>query len=90
MSSTTVKHQNFIQEPMGEKEVTKLAGIGTAFGEELVNRGFDKAYVVLGQFLVLKKDEEKFIDWLEDLIGADRRNSSACYNCLQAWSDAFL
>lgn len=45
---------------MGEKPVTELAGIGEALGGRLRDRGFDKAYVVLGQFLLLKKNEELF------------------------------
>lgn len=60
MSSTSQKHRNFISEPMGEKSVKELAGIGEALGNRLADKGFDKAYVVLGQFLLLKKNEELF------------------------------
>ena len=75
---------------MGEKEVTELAGIGPVLGGKLSDKGFDKAYVVLGQFLVLKKDEEMFVDWLKDACGANKKQSGDCYNCLKEWCDAFL
>lgn len=90
MSSTSQKHRNFVAEPMGEKPVTELAGIGKVMGEKLTNEGFDKAYVVLGQFLLLKKDEENFRQWLKDTIGANVKYSGDCYNCLKEWCDAFL
>ena len=45
---------------MGQKPVTQLAGIGEALGGRLASKGFDKAYVVLGQFLLLKMNEELF------------------------------
>lgn len=90
MSSTTQKHRNFVSEPMGEKKVTELAGIGPVLGERLEDKGFDKAYVVLGQFLVLKKDQEMFLDWIKDECGANKKQGTDCYICLKEWCDAFL
>lgn len=90
MSSTSQKHRNFVSEPMGEKSVSELAGIGPVLSGRLADKGFDKAYVVLGQFLVLKKDEEMFIDWIKDTCAANKKQASDCYNCLKEWCDAFL
>ncbi|XP_050193390.1 barrier-to-autointegration factor isoform X2 [Myiozetetes cayanensis] len=63
MSSTSQRHRDFVAEPMGEKPVGSLAGIGDVLGRKLEEKGFDKAYVVLGQFLVLLKDEELLEKW---------------------------
>merc|ERR1712043_55068 len=90
MSSTSQKHRNFVAEPMGEKEVTDLAGIGEVLGGRLKDKGFDKAYAVLGQYLVLKKDEEMFTEWLKDTANANSKQSGDCFKCLQEWCDAFL
>ncbi|KAJ3588948.1 hypothetical protein NHX12_009801 [Muraenolepis orangiensis] len=90
MSSTSQKHKDFVAEPMAEKKVTALAGIGDALGRRLEERGFDKAYVVLGQFLVLKKDEELFRDWLKDTCSANSKQQGDCYGCLREWCDSFL
>lgn len=92
MSSTSQKHKNFVSEPMGEKPVTELAGIGPVLGERLKEKGFDQAYVVLGQFLLLKKDEEMFKDWLQgaDVCKANKKQAGDCYQCLKEWCDAFL
>ncbi|KAK1154964.1 barrier-to-autointegration factor-like [Acipenser oxyrinchus oxyrinchus] len=90
MSSTSQKHKEFVAEPMGEKPVTALAGIGEALGGRLESNGFDKAYVVLGQFLVLKKEEELFRDWLKDTCGANSKQQKDCFSCLKEWCDSFL
>ncbi|NWV73839.1 BAF factor, partial [Dasyornis broadbenti] len=58
--STSQKHRDFVAEPMGEKPVGTLAGIGDVLGRKLEEKGFDKAFTVLGQLLVLHKDQESF------------------------------
>ncbi|XP_051901161.1 barrier-to-autointegration factor B [Pristis pectinata] len=88
--STSQKHRNFVAEPMGEKSVKCLAGIGETLGQRLEEQGFDKAYVVLGQFLVLKKDEELFKEWLKETCQANAKQSNDCHTCLREWCDAFL
>uniref|UniRef100_UPI003A5C8A66 Barrier-to-autointegration factor n=1 Tax=Homo sapiens TaxID=9606 RepID=UPI003A5C8A66 len=90
MMTTSQKHRDFVAEPMGEKPVGSLAGIGEVLGKKLEERGFDKAYVVLGQFLVLKKDEDLFREWLKDTCGANAKQSRDCFGCLREWCDAFL
>ena len=45
MSTTSQKHRNFVAEPMNEKPVTDLAGIGEVLGKRLQNKGFDKVSI---------------------------------------------
>ncbi|KAL3050769.1 hypothetical protein OYC64_012736 [Pagothenia borchgrevinki] len=90
MSTTSQKHRDFVGEPMGDKSVTSLSGIGEILGKKLEQQGFDKAYVVLGQFLLLKKDSEMFSEWLKDASGANSRQAGSCSQCLTEWCDAFL
>lgn len=45
--STSQKHQSFISEPMGEKPVTELAGIGEVLGKRLTNKGYDKVGIIV-------------------------------------------
>ena len=75
---------------MGEKAVTELPGIGPVLGKRLSGKGFDKAYVVLGQFLVLKKNEDLFKDWLSQTCGANSKQQDDCYSCLHEWCNAFI
>ncbi|XP_053229052.1 barrier-to-autointegration factor-like [Podarcis raffonei] len=70
--TTSQKHQDFMAEPMGDKSLGTLAGIGDVLGRKLEDKGFDKAYVVLGQFLVLK---DLFREWLKDTCGANAKQS---------------
>ncbi|CAJ0928535.1 unnamed protein product, partial [Mesorhabditis belari] len=88
--STSVKHREFVSEPMGEKEVETIAGIGPTYGEKLRDKGFDKAYVVFGQFLLLKKDEELFVEWLKETAGITKNHATSCYNCLNEWAQQYI
>ncbi|XP_038816376.1 barrier-to-autointegration factor-like protein [Salvelinus fontinalis] len=90
MSTTSQKHRDFVGEPMGDKPVTALSGIGEVLGNKLEEQGFDRAFVVLGQYLLLRKDGELFTEWLKDTSGANTRNATSCSQCLREWCDSFL
>lgn len=90
MSTTSQKAQNFCSEPMGEKPVTAIAGIGDVLGKRLEKEGFDLAYVLFGQFLLLKCDEELFSSWFKDICGANSKQAKDCYTCLAEWKDQFM
>ena len=68
MSSTSQKHRDFVSEPMGEKPVTAIAGIGDVLGGRLSDKGFDTANVLLGQYLVLKRNDELFCVSINQLL----------------------
>ena len=90
MSTTSKKHRDFINEPMMQKRVSKLAGIGPVLGRRLEEKGFEKAYDVLGRFLELKKDKKRFMDWIKDTCGANEKQGSDCYNCIKEWCESHL
>ena len=45
---------------------------------------------MLGQFLLLKKDQEKFVEYLRKEIGVANHYSIAAYKCLYEWSLNFI
>ena len=49
---------------------------------------FDKAYVVLGQFLILKKNKGLFIDWIKDIAGANNKQANGKVRLLYSKSFA--
>ncbi|XP_062375351.1 barrier-to-autointegration factor-like [Sardina pilchardus] len=90
MSTTSQKHKDFVSEPMGDKPVNALSGVGEVLGKKLEDQGFDKAYAVLGQFLLLRKEGELFTEWFKDTCGANSKQAGACSQCLKEWCDSFL
>ena len=87
---TSQKHKNFVSEPMGNKPVTELAGVGDILGNRLAKQGFDYASVVLGQYLLLKEDEELFCEWMRETCNANAKQQRDCYRCLREWCEGNL
>ena len=61
-----------------------------SFENSSVLHVYFQAYVVLGQFLVLKKNEELFVDWMKDCCSANAKQAKDCYTCLNEWTEAFI
>ena len=76
------KYWNFVQELMRDKEVTDFAGIGLVLGKQLKRNGFEKAFVVFGKFLLLKKNKESFVEWIREITKANLIQAGDCYQCL--------
>lgn len=91
MSSTTQKHADFVSQPMREKGVAVLPGIGPALKKEFEAAGFNKANNVLGKFLVLDKNEQQFKTWIKQTCpSANEKFAKDCYNGLKGWCNAHL
>jgi len=50
-----------------------------------------QASIVLGQFLLLDKDEKKFKQWLENNTNRiSRRQTDECYQCLRDYCNGII
>ncbi|KAI4462682.1 barrier to autointegration factor 2 [Holotrichia oblita] len=90
MSSTSKKHSNFVSEPMRNKRVTEVPGIGGTYGDRLSSRGYGQARDVLGQYLTVKGDEKPFRDFVMSNAGANSKSTGECYQAMKQWTDNFM
>uniref|UniRef100_A0A8B9S8V6 Barrier-to-autointegration factor-like protein n=1 Tax=Apteryx owenii TaxID=8824 RepID=A0A8B9S8V6_APTOW len=90
MATRSQKFKDFVSEPMGNKTVTEVVSIDEELGSKLAAKGFDKAYILLGQFLLLKKDASIFQLWLKGTFGASSRQALQCATCLTEWCYTIL
>ncbi|VDL89713.1 unnamed protein product [Schistocephalus solidus] len=88
--TTSQKLRNFVSEPIGDKSVFELPGIGEKLGARLKTKGYEKASVVLGQYLLLYRDEELFCDWLKETCGANAKQANDCFTALNDWCSAYM
>ena len=73
------------------KGVALLPGIGPVLKVQLEAAGFQSACNVLGQFLILDRNEQNFNIWIKKICrSANAKHANACYNGLNAWCNAHL
>lgn len=85
---TTKKHALFISEPMGNKPVTAIPGIGPLAGGRLNQENYFYAYQLYGQYLVRGKDEEAFREWFRTTTGESI--SMPCVNAFREWTQQYF
>ncbi|XP_036604419.1 barrier-to-autointegration factor-like protein [Trichosurus vulpecula] len=86
----STKLRTFLGEPMGEKCISFVDGVDKDLTIRLIERGYDKAYVLLGQFLLMHKKEDDFQLWLMLACGATHREAHRISICLREWCSTFL
>ncbi|KAK4887778.1 hypothetical protein RN001_004049 [Aquatica leii] len=86
---TTIKHENIVNEPMGNKPVGKLPGVGPTLSGRMVHGGYEKASQIYGQYLVLNRDHVRFENWMKDNFRADRRHAGNCSKALEEYYTHF-
>lgn len=90
VSSTTKKHAEFVKGPMGDKDVSAIAGVGGATEDKLKVKSITKAYQLLGLFLTLNKESTAFKNYLLENFGIQDRESTPISICLTEWVTQYL
>lgn len=83
------KHRSVADEPIGDKPVEDIPGIGVQYGRMLRERGYIFARQVFFQFLSLNCDKEKFFEWLRGITGAQQNHLEQAYASLKEHLDQF-
>lgn len=87
--TTTKKHRSFTSEPINDKGVKSVPGIGKVYGERLKYAGFETAQSILDKFLELHKDGSSFKNWLYDICKANTRSQDDCCSALNEWCNRY-
>ncbi|UJR33552.1 hypothetical protein I4U23_020993 [Adineta vaga] len=89
-SSTTQKFREFMAEPLGDKGIRDIPGIGDVLGTKLSEAGYDKAYTLFGKYLLCNKDLEEFQDWIQIQCGANSHQAKSAAQAFSEWAEAFI
>ena len=80
--SETTKHTNFVSEPMGDKLVKQVPGVGDVIATHMNKGGLAHAYELYGHYLCKKKEEfEEFVRG----FGANAHQIEQVVNAFSAW-----
>ncbi|CAF0727226.1 unnamed protein product [Adineta ricciae] len=91
MSSTTSqKFRDFTGEPLKDKLLSEVPGLGPKLASHLEGAGITRAYELLGVYLTLLKNKEYFELWIRDNAGANRHQAKQCADAIDAFCSQFL
>ena len=76
----------FERQPIGKKSITDIPGL-EHYGKEFHNTGYEKAYHLLGQYLLFNQDNELFNKWLmQEFPSINTKNRLLCIDALSQWT----
>ncbi|UJR13694.1 hypothetical protein I4U23_000706 [Adineta vaga] len=85
-SSTSQKYRDFTGEPLKDKDISEIPGLGPKLAKNLEENGIKKAYELLGIYLTLLKNKDYFELWIRDNAGANRHQAKQCADAIDAFS----
>ncbi|XP_071797360.1 uncharacterized protein [Asterias amurensis] len=92
-ASKSPKPEKFFADPIGEKPVTDVPGIGKELGLKLNKKGITFIHL-LGKYLTLQGRHNKdkyFIEWFCMMTETNQRNNATtCFNALKDWTKKFI
>ncbi|KAL0994927.1 hypothetical protein UPYG_G00129470 [Umbra pygmaea] len=85
--TTSQKHRNFVSEPMGNRSVRDVPGIGHAQGRRLEEQGISRADQLLGRYLMSGRDQVLFQKFLKNATGANAKQQRDAFYGMKEWTD---
>jgi hypothetical protein len=70
---------------LSEKYNINVCGLSTQFSVNLAELGYTQAYVLLGQYLLFRKEDLYFIEWLKEKGKISNEDALRCCNCISEW-----
>lgn len=71
------------------KTTNVLPGIGVKYAEQLAEYGFSTVKRLLGFYLMVK-DDENFVNWLNNTVQISIHSAWLCTNALRHWCQTYL
>ena len=85
MSKESKKNQKLACEPLKDKKLVDLGGIGKMHAMDLKKRGFNDAAAVVGQFMAYNRNDDKFKEFIKRKGNANNGEAANCLQGVKGW-----
>jgi hypothetical protein len=75
---------------LGQRTVMGVCGISKRLAISLAELGYNKAYILLAQFLMFRTEDEFFIEWLRGINEINDEDAQRCSSCIRYWCTIHL